>query len=158
MKKGKKTGIIIFSVLIALTLAFIWGNSAVSKNASAAGSSRVYNALKGALDFIFGEGVITHSVFRKLAHGGEFMLLGLEICALRLFLGGAGIRGFAALLPYGLFVAVADESIQILSERGSSVTDVLIDYCGYLTALLIFCAVYFTSAAIKKRKKRTEAD
>ena len=118
MSKGRKTGIIICSVLIAATLAFIWGNSAVSKAESAEESGKVYGVFAEFFNAIFGEGVITHKIFRKIAHFSEYALLGVEIYALISLT--LGIRPLVVLssFQFGLYAAVIDESIQILSEKG----------------------------------------
>lgn len=91
---------------------------------------------------------VTHYFVRKAAHFCEFGLLG---CELMLLLGlGSGVRlqslsnaAFAALLT-----AVTDETIQIFSERGSQVQDVVLDFSGALTGILFVSLLIL----IQKRK------
>ena len=56
----------------------------------------------------------------------------------------------------GLFVAVIDESIQILSDRVAAVVDLLVDYSGYLTATIVFFLVVLVVKLIKKSKTKTD--
>ena len=137
-KEKNKVAALITGILIVLTLAFIWGNSCLSMTASGEESEGIFQKLKPLFDFLFGEGAITHSLFRKLAHAGEFFLLGAEICLMYIFLGAFDKNRIFEILFFGLFCAVTDESIQILSERGSSVKDVLIDFSGFTAAVLCF--------------------
>ena len=154
MSKGRKTGIIICSVLIAATLAFIWGNSAVSKAASAEESGKIYGMFEGIFNAIFGEGVITHNVFRKIAHFSEYAVLGVEVYALISLT--LGIKPLVVLssFQFGLYAAVIDESIQILSERGSLVSDVLLDFCGYAFGAALFLIVFLVVKAINRNRLR----
>ena len=129
-------------VLIA-TLCFIWSNSMVGKEGSASLSRTVTAWLNG-----IGIPVTEHFV-RKSAHFCEFGLLGCEL--ILLFRLRSGVRfqdlcnaAFAALLS-----AVTDETIQIFSGRGSQVQDVVLDYSGALTGILL---VSFIIQLIEKRK------
>ena len=152
MTKKRKVLSIILIVLITATVAFIWSNSMRTKTQSAEQSGTSYSFFKVILDFIFGEGVITHDVFRKLAHGIEFFVLGLELNLLLITVKGFAIKRVWMPLVSGLFVAVMDECIQILAKRGASVIDVLIDFGGVLTATLITSLIAYL--IIKKRKGR----
>lgn len=153
MREKNKTGIIIVSALLFLTLAFIWGNSILSAETSGKESQGIYNSVKPAMDAVFGEDVVTHGVFRKLAHGAEFFVLGTEMCLLFLFLGLFEEKRLFTILSCGLFAAVIDESIQVLTSRGSAVTDVLIDFGGVAAATAIFYAAFKTVAVLRSRRK-----
>ena len=129
-------------VLIA-TLCFIWSNSMVGKEGSASLSRTVTAWLNG-----IGIPVTEHFV-RKSAHFCEFGLLGCEL--ILLFRLRSGVRfqdlcnaAFAALLS-----AVTDETIQIFSGRGSQVQDVVLDFSGALTGILLMS---FIIQLIEKRK------
>ena len=152
MERSKKIKIIVTAVLLGLTLSFIWINSCLTQDASGEESGNIYNLCLPILNFIFGEGVITHAIFRKLAHFSEFFLLGLESNYLYFLINGVKKERLAEVISAGLFVAVIDESIQILSKRGPAVVDVLIDYSGYILATAIFFCVIFIAKLIKERK------
>lgn len=152
MDKGKKTGIIILSVLIAATLAFIWGNSAVGQTESAAESGKVYDTFARVFNAVFGEGVITHSIFRKMAHFSEYALLGVEIYSLLSLTQKIKPLAFLSCFQFGTYAAVIDESIQIFSKRGPQISDVLIDFCGYVFGASVFLVVFLIVKAIKRNR------
>ena len=155
MSKAKKIRITVWSVLIVLTIGFIWGNSILSKSASSSESEGLFALLQPVFDFIFGEGVITHGFFRKLAHFGEFGLLGLEICLLYFEVFGQEKKRIYQSLRLGLYVALIDETIQVISERGPSVVDVWIDFAGFLTATVMFYMIIGAFKSLKERKSKS---
>ena len=76
--KEKRTAL---TILVALTLAFIWGNSLMPGAISGA----ISDWFGAVLSHIFGGQVDTvhgHGVLRKLAHGTEYLVLGVELCLL----------------------------------------------------------------------------
>ena len=130
---------VLSAVLICLctaTVAFIWGNSMLGSKAS----SNVSNFVLGALDPIIRRfGIVSKDDLwlRKLAHFTEFAALGAELLFLaavrrRLGLQAASNCAFASLL-----VALTGETIQLASGRNSQVLDVLLDFSGALTGILI---------------------
>lgn len=150
MSKKKRLGIIVLSILTVLTLAFIFGNSMANKSQSSEISSGVYDVFKPFFDRIFGENVITHAVIRKLAHMGEFFILGIEVCSLFILIFINTIKSFLLSLPIGLIVGIIDETIQIFSNRGASIIDVLIDYSGYMILWIIYFVICIIVNANKK--------
>ena len=153
-----KVYITILSVLIGLTLAFIWINSCLPPETSGKESSTVYEGVVGAVTTVVGEQkaetfktVFTEQVLRKLAHFSEFGLLGLELALLHLAIGKLAPKHFVFLGGYGVVVAIIDECIQIFSKRGASVIDVLIDLCGYVLICAVTVAIIFL---IKRRKDK----
>ena len=156
MERSKKIKIIITSVLLAFTLGFIWINSCFPQKVSGEESGSIYALCLPVLDFIFGKGVITHALFRKLAHFSEFFLLGAEVNYLYFLVFGLKKEKLFERISIGLFVAVIDESIQILSDRVAAVVDLLIDYSGYLTATIVFFLVVLVIKLIKNRKTKTD--
>ncbi|MCQ2387165.1 MAG: VanZ family protein [Clostridia bacterium] len=155
MSKFRKILCVNFSVLILLTLVFIWGNSMLSIEKSAKESGKVYETIKPVLDAVFGKDKISHNLIRKMAHGTEFFVLGIEICALTCTIIKPKLKNFLLILPYGLIVAITDEVIQKFTGRGSRFTDVLIDYCGYVLSLIIFYLICLLIRKIKSNKKKT---
>ena len=134
-KKRRVLSTMLICLCIA-TVAFIWGNSMLGSKAS----SNVSNSVLGALDPIIRRfGIVSKDDLwlRKLAHLTEFAALGAELLFLaavrrRLGLQAASNCAFAALLA-----ALTDETIQLISGRNSQVLDVLLDFSGALTGILI---------------------
>ena len=133
----------ILPIVIAVTLAVIWGHSLLGREASSEESSFVMRLLAPFLELIVGKGNVTEHLVRKLAHYGEFTVLGLELCLY--FAGKASERKKRLLLSisHGLFAAFMDETIQIFSGRGPEISDVWIDLAGVLTGSLAVLAVLF---------------
>ncbi len=150
--KKQKVYTIVLSILLVLTLIFIWGNSIIPQSESKIESDTAHGTVKVFLDFIFGKDVITQDIFRKLAHFCEFMFLSLIINLLYLNLKKYNYKKIFEISSLCLFTAVIDESIQILSNRGPSVLDVLIDFSGSLFAVMIITLIY----AIYKKVKNNE--
>ena len=83
---------------------------------------------------------MTHTLLRKLAHFGEYAVLGW-------LLTGALYRAknFLLLKPLaaGLFLALCDETLQLfVAGRGSQVRDIWIDLAGITTGTLILWLYY----------------
>ena len=117
-------------VLIA-TLCFIWSNSMVGKEGSASLSRTVTAWLNG-----IGIPVTEHFV-RKAAHFCEFGLLGCELMLLFWLRSGVRFQTLCNAAFAALLAAVTDETIQIFSGRGSQVQDVVLDFSGALTSILL---------------------
>ena len=130
-------------VLIVLNLAFIWGNSLLPGEISAALSSWLGGllGLDGA-DPAGGTGLL-----RKLAHFSEFACLGFLIARMARLKGERGFHLFALALLGGLLAACIDESIQLLTPaRGPSLVDVWIDTSGVVIGIAaLLCVYYFDS-------------
>ena len=154
LSKKRKITVVIITLLIALTVAFIWYNSLKTQAQSAESSGRVYNTIKSVVDTVFGENTvpITHNGVRKAAHFSEFALLGAEICLLFIVLKKESVKWYLHALPYGLFVAAVDEGLQTLTDRGAALTDVLIDFSGYFAAVAIFLIIFIIKRKIKNKK------
>lgn len=157
--KLHKGWVVFVCLLIALTLAFIWGNSIKDKSESQLLSLRVLQLIRPLLDAIFSPEHVTDHLVRKLAHFTEFALLGAELIFLTYLLGKLRLQTVLICLFVGLTTAVIDETIQIYSARGSQAIDVLLDFGGVLTgvaaALLILAIKSRTSM---KREIKTLSD
>ncbi len=133
----KKTTIL--TGLTVLTLCFIWGNSLLPGTVSGAVSDWV----GAVLSRIFGTALETdagHGVLRKLAHGTEYLILGLELTALLRYLRQ---RPWSLVFLCGTGTALVDETIQLfVAERSGQLRDVWIDLGGFCVGVLI---LYFAA-------------
>ena len=143
----------LLALLILLTLGFIWGNSMKSIPESQAMSLSLLSRIKPLLDAIFGPDRITDHIIRKTAHFCEFALLGAELRLLFLLLRQRGLQGSANSLFAGLAAAVADEAIQIFSQRGSRVADVVLDFSGVFFGALVIVLIAFLCGRRRERKR-----
>ena len=153
LSKKRKIYVFIICVLIALTLAFIWGNSFLPRSESKEASDQTLDVMQSVLDTFFGIGkvVLSEGFVRKLAHFSEFFALGVEFGLLIIALNKETYKSYLTLLPIGLIVAIIDESIQLLSDRSAEIADVLLDYSGYLTAFAIFLIIFVIRRKVKNK-------
>ncbi len=132
----------IYGLLFVFMICFIWGNSILSGDISGA-ISQFFADILGGEDGASGE---EHYILRKLAHFSEFALLAVTA---NLFFGtltSDRYRKYLSVACAGVFVPLADETIQIFSDRGYSLVDVWIDIAGYATgSLIIILFTYFLS-------------
>ena len=101
----------------------------------------------------------THRLVRKLAHFAEFGLLGFLSAWLVAYVNRRKkwIRAWLEwLIPtvFCLLYAISDEVHQIFSNRGASAKDVVIDFAGALTGILLLRAILGIVRAAKRRRER----
>lgn len=150
--KHRSVCLTLLSLLILLTLGFIWGNSMMSIPESQEISLSYLDKLSPILNTVFGPGRITDHLLRKTAHFCEFALLGAELRLLLLLLGQRGLQGLSNALFAGLAAGVTDETIQIFSQRGSRVADVVLDFSGALFGALIVTLIALLHRRRQARK------
>ncbi len=164
MDKKRITSYLVLGARIALlvamliTVAFIFYNSSLPQKESADASDKVGEIVEEILpdDTPVEDFVLTN--LRKIAHFTEYGLLGVEIALYVLLFERRRFYIFAP-FSYGIPVIVGflDESIQVLSERGPSITDVWIDIGGYSTfaslAYLIGGAALLIAFLVKRKFK-----
>ena len=127
----------ILTALTLITLCLIWGHSALGQDSSAAESGWLFEHIGGLLRLIFGPEKATEHLLRKLAHFGEFFLLGVEMYLLAAECGRTGIAAAFGVLLRCNFCAFLDETIQIFSGRGPDIKDVWLDTFGSASGILI---------------------
>ena len=122
---------LLLRLILIATLCFIWSNSLVGKEGSASLSRTVTAWLNGI-------GIpVTELFVRKSAHFCEFGLLGYELMLLFWLRSGVRFQNLCNAAFAALLSAVTDETIQSFSGRGSQVLDVVLDFSGALTGILL---------------------
>ncbi len=149
----------IFYIAFLATILFIFVNSALSKEQSGAQSDAVGDFIAGIIPPETALGAAIQENLRKIAHFTEYGLLGIEV-AFYIFIFESKRVKKALLTPIiPFFVGFFDETIQIFSERGPSVSDVWIDIGGfaffsalsYIT-LTIACAAHVLIRRAKEKR------
>ncbi len=146
----------IFLLLLMLgTLVFIFVNSSLPPEVSSEQSTAVGGFITS---FIPKESSLYDFVteyMRKIAHFTEYGMLGIELSVYVLLYGKRRIREGLLTLAVPFFVGFADETVQIFSGRGPSVSDVWIDIGGFIFFGAISygaqLSVYYIYRAIAKR-------
>lgn len=138
---------------IAATLSFIFINSMLPPGPSSTESGRVAALIAKIFSPDSAVGAFLIGNVRKIAHFVEFAALGAEIALYRVLYVKKKTAAYHAPLA-GFAVAFTDESIQVLSGRGPSITDVWLDVAGYLTGLLAVYAIFIIARKIKASRKK----
>ena len=152
---------ITFAVLISATLLFIFINSALPPELSSEESDKVGGFISSIIppDTTLGQFVLKY--IRKIAHFTEYGMLGIEFALMIRLLARRRGRCFSLSLTVPLFVGFTDESIQILSGRGPSISDVWIDIGGYVffgtIAYYSLCLIELVYKKIKLKNNGKEA-
>lgn len=136
---------VIILLLLSFNLAFIFIQSALPPDKSEETSDKVGEIVGEVIPPETKPGEFIQINLRKIAHFVEFFTLGVLSSLYVKFLGG-GVKKIALSLAFAPTVALVDETLQLFSERGSSVKDVWIDTFGFFTA----AAIFYTVAAITK--------
>ncbi len=137
-------------------LTFIFTNSLKDRRESADQSAAAEGLLRRILEFFgfHGEtGKVAAVVVRKTAHVFEFFVLFLLLSLIFYLLIRSLTVRTAVCFVISVVCACIDESLQVISERGASVKDVLIDCIGIALAAIIHYLF------VKRRdKKRTQSE
>jgi len=131
MTDKRRLCIIINAIFVVLMLAFIWTRSMKSAEASRTESLAVLDLIRPLFELLVGKGNVTNHMVRKLAHFTEFCLLGAGMVALFRQMKRRCFRDILLLLTAGLCCAFIDEGIQFFFDRGSQLTDVLLDFISF---------------------------
>ena len=150
MQTKRKIAIAIVGLTTFLTILFIWSNSLKPSSQSQQMSAQVYGGFANVLDAVFGKDAISHALFRKFAHIAEFFVLGVQISILFSLIYGFNLKNIVWIFVSGSMVAIIDESLQNVSKRTASITDVLIDILGLSISIIISYAVYYLVKRIKR--------
>ena len=136
-----KKRMILCCLLLALCLAFIWGNSLANGEDSGNMSGGIVQWINKVLRLDEAGVELLHRVIRKGAHFTEFACLGMLLTWLFGMAGEKRGHLFCMPLLFGMLAACVDETIQVFVPlRGPSPIDIWIDTCGVaagITLLLI---------------------
>lgn len=156
--KRTKARMAVCLVLTALVLVFIWGNSCLPAEQSAAFSRWLRNRIGPLLGLSADTdpGSAGPSVLRKLAHFTEFCWLGLCLSWLMHMLRTRKSEIFLFAVSAGVTAACIDECIQLfVPGRGPGWLDVGIDTAGLLLGIgVITLTAYFTKQRIKSLEEQ----
>jgi len=161
-KKTKRHTVII--IIIAVTMAVIWGHSVMPPDASSDESGFVMNLMRPVLEVFTGRGNVTEYLVRKLGHFTEYMILGGELSFLFTTVAGERFQRFSGLnrlllilvpaLIWALITAFLDETIQIFSGRGPMIKDVWIDLAGAAAGIIIILITRSIAGKCRKKRKK----
>ena len=154
MTKGRLISAVLLFIAILATIAFIFSNSMKSPTESQEDSNTIGDIIAEIIPPDTELGSFLQENLRKLAHFTEYSLLGVEVTLFLIAVAVFSVKTFISSAFFGFLIGLADETIQIFSERGSSVTDVWIDGIGYLIAATVVTVLYGFVCLIGKICKR----
>ena len=152
MKKNRIYLIIIIILLFEI-VTFMFSNSLEPVAKSKAKSLFVMECVAPILELFVGKGNVTDHLVRKIAHFIEYLSLGVGLMLFEVIKSRLHFQNIANCLSIGLAVAVADESLQMLTDRGPMVKDVLLDFSGVLTGVLVVLLIYTAVKLARRREK-----
>ena len=142
---------ILFTAATALFVLFIFHNSMFPGPQSGAQSQTVMHFVNQLLASCNIPYAFTEHFIRKAGHFTEYFIFGV---LLALTLRAYRCEGLEFVFAQGFFlllVPACDELIQLFTpERGSSVADIFLDFCGGVVGTVVCCLFLFRSA--KKRR------
>ena len=133
----------------------IWGNSILPGSISSEQSSLISVPLTNYVNQLFSTSIAVETIslwVRKLAHFGQFFILGI-LLSITIYQYGLSLRKTYVLTNFiGFAVALIDECIQIITpNRGPSFFDVFIDFIGLLVASLL---IYYMKTKRQKSDQK----
>ncbi len=127
--------------LLVACVWFIWSNSMLSSAASSQRSQAVANYLAKVLGGTLGHSnYLVHYVrthVRKIAHAVEFCALGMTAVVMLTVLRRVNVHTVLHAAFFVLLVALADETIQLFTGRGSQVQDIVLDFAGGVSGIVL---------------------
>lgn len=154
----KNVIVIILSLTVTAILIFIWGNSFMDRQQSHMRSEAVLQVVEPIVEAVAplvnssAKELLSEKLIRKCAHFLEFSALAASLTLLFRLRRPLSVQLVFNCLSLGLMTAVADESIQILSNRGAMVQDILLDFCGVCTGCsLMLITIFIAKKLFTKR-------
>jgi VanZ family protein len=99
-----------------------------------------------------GTGNVTDHFVRKLAHFTEFAMLGALLVLYTVVRCRLRLQSVVNCLSFSLATAVTDESLQLISSRGSQVQDVLLDFTGAAGGIG-FMLLFYSVVTVNRHKR-----
>ena len=152
--KSRSAFSIIMMLLTAAYIGFIWFNSFQTADESASKSLALVDILNNFIKSLGLEQGVTDYMVRKSAHFCEFALLGFLCTWTGRLQNKRILKNLTTIGFVCLAAAVTDEFIQYYpAGRSAQVNDVVLDFTGAVTGLLIFLLIIGIIGLVKKIKR-----
>ena len=139
----------IYGTVFVLTLCFIWGNSMIDAEVSGAISHFIADILGGA----GGSTAEGHFLLRKAAHFSEYAALGVTTLLFYGTLTADRTKKYLSAALTGISVPLVDETIQIFSGRGPTISDIWIDISGFVFGTVLISLILYILLRRGERRK-----
>ena len=137
-------------VLVLIWAGFIFSNSMEDVSASYETSEKFIRFIDSSLLENPETAVLAQNFFRKAAHFFEFFLLSILFYLMFSGIKKPAVPGFF----FSLLAAFLDEGLQMFSDRGNSLRDVLLDSCGAAAGILLMLGIRKLIQMKKARKEK----
>lgn len=128
-----------WTALTLIYLLFIYSNSMRTAPESTIQSQGILELIEMFFPFIIHNLGLTEHILRKMAHFGEYLVLGMLLAQTVKTYGFLRLRQFWIVLISGFLMAAADEGIQLFTEgRSGQFSDVMLDLCGVMAGLFMW--------------------
>lgn len=166
MKKKYLILFIIFAILALAMDAFIIYQSCLNGSQSTTWSGHTVEIIKNIINSIFHNAIndsnistFTNVIRKLVGHFGLFFISGIFTSLAIYYLlyenKLAHYYKILIMLPFGLSVAIITEVIQLsVPNRSGQLTDVLIDFAGYFTAIILVNLILLLIFYKKKTNKK----
>lgn len=148
----------IWHILLILYIVFVFSNSLTPYDRSSANSSFVLALVQQMLGAVhIGTSWLTEHMIRKLAHFGEYTVMGILLYqSMKNLECGIVIRRQLHTAAF-FFIPFADETLQLFVEgRSGQLSDVWLDMSGVLAGtVLAFAIAKLISKGSRKKRKRS---
>lgn len=144
---------IIFSVLTLFVVSFIFYNSSLNADESTVQSVGMLELINNMFASLHLDIELSEYFVRKCAHFAEYFVLGtLLYHTVKSYIDKLWYKVLVS-FGIGLVIACVDETIQLFSNgRSAQFSDVLLDFFGVCTAVIIFN--YIDKCVTKKKKQK----
>lgn len=149
---------ILLIAMIIATVSFAYVNSMLPPETSAQQSGTVGEIISQIIPPTSPLGSFVQQYLRKIAHFTEYGLLGAELAIYVVFFTENKKKWVPVSILFAFFAGFIDETIQIFSDRGSSVMDVWLDFAGCLTYSAVTYAAVGAAVLIKRLIDRRRAE
>lgn len=154
--KKREICIIVVLILLLAILIFIFSNSLEPVASSEAISLSVMERFAPMLEIFVGKGNVTVNIVRKLAHFTEFAMLGMGLMIFSVLRFKTRFQNISNSLSFGLAAAVTDEALQMLTDRGPMAKDILLDFTGVLSGVLIVLLTLVLTKLVRAKTKHRQ--
>ena len=135
---------IFWTALTLFYLLFIYSNSMRTAPESTVQSQGLLGLIEKIFPFVIRHLGLTEHILRKMAHFGEYLVLGMLLAQTVKTYGYLRLRQFWIVLAGGFLMAAADEGIQLFTEgRSGQFSDVMLDLCGVMAGLFVWRLIEF---------------
>lgn len=158
MMKSKHNNYLFRFIMILITagfIAFAFIHSSMPADVSGAESAETMGFLQNIINFFGINFELTDHIVRKLAHFTEYTAIGIMLMNTAYSFNKDKPYIFCPhILFVGLFTAVIDEAIQLnVPGRAGMITDVLLDFTGVITGIIIMFVILTIYISIRKKRR-----